>query len=382
MRRERRRPDRDRAADAASPDGADDLVHDDAEGCEARYQRGEQPPRPELGKQPENHGCVEHPAGMVGRPQYLEQDIHDDSAEGNAPEAARAPEDHHGVDRDQKRERERVREHTLVVGAVHGTGEPGDAGSHRDGEETEPLDRDSHHLRREWVFTERTPGAPGAGPVDVVEQDRDDGDAGGRDEDVIGWRVAQHVPEDPEPVDVVDARRPARDVVRSGETEPVPRVAVGREVVEDLEEEEHDDREVVAAQPPRRESEDEAEQDRGRDDDRHGLPGRPVEVVVGRRQLGEEIGREAVEDDVAEVEDAGPADRDVQAHGEQDVEQRVGVDADHIPARAELGNRARDSYERSEQDDARRPVRQAEQTAGACGALARAAHPLVDADLR
>ena len=103
---------------------------------------------------------------------------------------------------------------------------------------------------------------------------------------------------------------------------------------------------------------------------------------MGRRQLGEEIGREAVEDDVAEVEDAGPADRDVQAHGEQDVEQRVGVDPDHIPARAELGNRARDSYERSEQDDARRPVLKAEQTAGACGALARAAHPLVDADLR
>ena len=52
-------------------------------------------------------------------------------------------------------------------------------------------------------------------------------------------------------------------------------------------------------------------------------PRRPVEPVVRRGELGEQVRGEAVEGDVAEVEQAGPADRDVEPEREEDVEHRV-----------------------------------------------------------
>ena len=48
------------------------------------------------------------------------------------------------------------------------------------------------------------------------------------------------------------------------------------------------------------------------------------------RKLGEEVRGKAVERDVPEVEDACPAHRDVQAHGQEDVEHRVGRHPQHV----------------------------------------------------
>ena len=53
-----------------------------------------------------------------------------------------------------------------------------------------------------------------------------------------------------------------------------------------------------------------------------------VELLRGEEREG--IGAEGIEGDVAEVEQARPADRDVEAEREQDVEERVDPDLGQV----------------------------------------------------
>ena len=116
-------------------------------------------------------------------------------------------------------------------------------------------------------------------------------------------------------------------------------VAVDREAVDDLAERERDDRDVVAAQaqrrqaddhprdgaqiPPRRDEE-EVQVDAGQV--RGELAGQDVDAVaaVDRREVvggkpADRVRAEGVEGDVAEVQQAGEADDDVQPQGHDDV---------------------------------------------------------------
>ncbi len=90
---------------------------------------------------------------------------------------------------------------------------------------------------------------------------------------------------------------------------------------------------------------------------------------------------EAVERDVAEVEQAGIADDDVQAEGEQHVEQRVEADADDVAVarqrRQKRGRDAEDEIERRPRDALELRHEPVPLDAALVGR-----DPLVDADLR
>ena len=122
-----------------------------------------------------------------------------------------------------------------------------------------------------------------------------------------------------------------------------------RQVVEedahDLAEAERDDGKVVAAQLERRRAEQHAEQRGDRRADRQDDPERQVQIEVraGEQRIG--VGADGVERDVAEIEQAGEADDDVQAEREQHVED--GVVGDAHPAGADLRQRERQHGERS-----------------------------------
>ena len=111
-----------------------------------------------------------------------------------------------------------------------------------------------------------------------------------------------------------------------------------------------------------------------------------MQPVVRGRELGEEVGGEAVEGDVAQVEEPGPADGDVKTDREQDVEHGVGGDAEEVLVGRQHGDQRDEQDEAGEQDDLRRPLQPAasaaDQPARADGALARTRDPLVGADLR
>ena len=107
------------------------------------------------------------------------------------------------------------------------------------------------------------------------------------------------------PRDVGDAGRAAGEVRPVEQDEP-----------DDLAEGEGDDGEVVAAQPQHREAEDHAP-GRGEDaGERQADPEAPAEIVGEER---EGIGADRVEGDVAEVEEAGVADDDVEAPAEHHI---------------------------------------------------------------
>ena len=117
----------------------------------------------------------------------------------------------------------------------------------------------------------------------------------------------------------VDALRPVGDVDR--------RVQVVEEDADDLAEAERDDRQVVAAQLQRRRAEQHAEQAGDRRADRQDDPERQVQAEVRRREQRVDVGADGVERDVAEVEQAGEADDDVEAERQQHVEHREVEDA-------------------------------------------------------
>ena len=153
--------------------------------------------------------------------------------------------------------------------------------------------------------------------------------------------------------------------------------AVGHDLADDLAEGERDDRDVVAAQPQRRhadqgagdgrrrdgerEDEQEVDVDAGRardgvaDQDGDAVPVGPGVDPEARPEVGGRVRADREEGDVAEVEQAGEADDDV----EPERHHHVGGGQDHVvedvAARAE--EQRRDRGEREHRHDAARPVR-------------------------
>jgi hypothetical protein len=157
--------------------------------------------------------------------------------------------------------------------------------------------------------------------------------------------LVQHdeiVAEQVQRIDVEDPVGPAGEVVAED------LVAVRRQREEDLQEEERDDREVVAAQSPRRQPDEEAagraDDDHERDDDER----RRVDAELLRVQHRVGVRADAVERHESEVEQAAPADDDVEAEGEQHVEHGVERHAVDVRAVREDGHQRERRDEQSE----------------------------------
>ena len=108
-------------------------------------------------------------------------------------------------------------------------------------------------------------------------------------------------------------------------------VGVDDDDPDDLAEPERDDRQVVAAHPQRRRAQDHAGDHGDGDRDRQRQEERPVPVLRG--QDAGRVGADGVEADVAEVEQAGVPDHDVEA----DRDQRVRRHAEQHAAEVDAG---------------------------------------------
>jgi len=141
------------------------------------------------------------------------------------------------------------------------------------------------------------------------DEDADDRE---QQEDVVEIGGAGDVPaEQPGLFDAGDAAGGAGDL------------QIARGDAHDLAEAEGDDGEVVGAQPERRAADDDAGADGGEYRDRDRGPEIPAE---DGGEDAHRIGANRKEGGVAEIEQAGIADDDVQAEREDGVEQRVGED--------------------------------------------------------
>ncbi len=124
---------------------------------------------------------------------------------------------------------------------------------------------------------------------------------------------------DVERVDQVDALRSVGDVDRG--------VEVVHEDANDLAESQRHDRQVVAAKLERRRAEQHAEKAGDAGAERQDHPERQVQAEVRRREQGVDVGADRIERDIAEVEQPGEADDDVETEREHDVEHREIQDA-------------------------------------------------------
>src|SRR5262249_17069140 len=115
-------------------------------------------------------------------------------------------------------------------------------------------------------------------------------------------------------------------------------------------EEQRHDREVVAEQTPRRGAEEEPEQRADHDGEENRVLGAPVVrvdvplLVMRSGEEGVDVGAEAEEGDVAEVEKAGKTYADVQPEGEEGVDEDEDAVVEEVPL----------VHERQEGDDDRR----------------------------
>jgi hypothetical protein len=121
-------------------------------------------------------------------------------------------------------------------------------------------------------------------------------------------------------IDAVDPLRSAGDVDRL--------VEVIDEDTNDLAETEGDDCQIIAAESQRRKAEQHAEAGGDQRANRQQHPERPVQAEVRRGEEAEQIGSDRVEGDVAEVEQAGKTDHQIQAEREQHIDQREIQDPD------------------------------------------------------
>ena len=278
-----------------------------------------------------------------------------------------------------------MREDAELDGGEDRPGQAGRRGAEHEREQLQAVHRHAHHLGGERVLAERTPRPPGARVVDELQRHDHHGEDAEREPEVAADR-AELVAEDADRVDVRDPVRAAGDVGRAVVPRECDPVGVRRQHDVDLREEERHDREVVADQPPRRQPEQQPEQRRGDDHDRDREQRREVEVELRRREQRVEVGAEAVERDEAEVEQARPADDDVQSERQQREEDGVDRDADHVLRARDEGEERRDADRGHEQDPPRAAARRAHRAARAgrraAGALLGAGDPLVGADLR
>ena len=147
--------------------------------------------------------------------------------------------------------------------------------------------------------------------------------------------------EEGRPRDVGDAVGAARD------GDPVE-----QHDADDLAEAQRHDGEIVAAQAQHRKAEHDAERCRQQARERQRLPEAEPEPARDER---EGIGADRVEGDVAEIEQSGEPDHDIEAPAEHDVDQHRGPEIDEI-ARRERQERQRDRERHEQRAEEQRAV--------------------------
>ncbi|MCY1509206.1 hypothetical protein D9M68_435390 [compost metagenome] len=140
-------------------------------------------------------------------------------------------------------------------------------------------------------------------------------------------------------------RRHGHAVRAAGEAQPVV-----QHQADDLAEAERHDRQVVAVHSQYGEAEQRAGQRGGQRRQRQHRPEAQTEVVVAQRQA---VGADGVEGHVAEVEQAGEADHDVQAEAEQHVDQAEDHHGEQVLAGEEREDHRGHQHQRDDPAQAR-----------------------------
>ena len=151
---------------------------------------------------------------------------------------------------------------------------------------------------------------------------------------VVGRREVEAA--DPERVDQRDSLRSVGEVDRLRQ--------VVEEDADDLAEAQRDDREVVAAKLERRRAQQHAEEAGDGGADRQDDPERQVQIEVRRGEQRIDVRADRVERDVAEIEQSGEADDDVEPERQQHEQDREIRDAH--PRGADPGEHERQQDER------------------------------------
>ena len=225
----------------------------------------------------------------------------------------------------------RRRRDVLHLAGVQRAGQPADRRADDERPQLEPEGVDAHHFRGVLVLPDRDPRPADPAAFQVADEQQNDDDQHQAEPEPPGAVVRRHPTSSPlektpsgsfslcpEPRErhLVEAARAAGDVGQ----------VVGQQP-DDLAEPQRDDRQVVAAQPQRREAEDQAGERGDGHRQRHARqprprgaeePGRPdlVPRAVRAGEQRDRVGADGVEADIAEVEQAGLADHDVQADGD------------------------------------------------------------------
>jgi len=304
----------------------------------------------QLGGLGELHVLQIHPSGHVperldpGRELRQEprlQQAEDRGAQRDTPHAAEAAEDHHHQDHDRHVQVEHVRRRGLQAGDVEGSRHAGEARADGKGEQLEAHEVHAHRARRDLIALDREPCAPDPGfPQSETDEDQERNQPEAHV--IIGQRIdTEAVPE----------QRGRGDAVHARGTIGQPR-PVAEDDRHDLAETERDDGEIVALQPQGGRAERHAESggdDRGdrqhepeRDGEMHDADialgnlrnqaqcrerhpeGRPWRGDLIRRENAVRIGADREEGGIAEIEQAGEADHDVEAQCQRGIGRRVG----------------------------------------------------------
>ena len=312
--------------------------------------------------------------------QYFGYRGEDHAAEDHAGDMADTAQHHHGQHGDRFRQRERFRRDKALERGKHGAGHAAERGAHGKGQQFDVARIDAHGLGGDLVFADGHPGTAQARMLQALG-DEHDGDAQKQEQKVIGIhgrhgetghhdgavgaRLARQVDaEDADRVDQIDALRPVREIDRV--------VQIVHEDADDLAKAQGHDGQIVAAQLQGRRTQQGAEQARHGSGQRHDEPDRQMDAVFAdfrphqlhqgfaqhrilihhrfeqdgelrRGQQGRQVGTHGIEGDIAEVEQAGEADDDVQAQGQHDVQQGH-VDDAH-PGVAELRGKEREHHQ-------------------------------------
>ena len=279
-------------------------------------------------------------AGHVA--QRLGQGRQQHRAQDHAGQVADAAEHDHGDDHHRLHQAEGFGRDKALEGGKHGARDAPEGGAHAEGQQLHVAGVDAHGLGGNLVFADGHPGAAYARELQAVADHHAEQHQG--QEQVVVQRdrghaecaqvqiLAQVQAEELDGVDLVESLGAVGDVDR--------RVQVVHEHADDFAKAQRDDGQVVTAQLERWRAQQHAKGAGQAGAQRHGDPQRGVQAVregagdpgkgFGQVRRGEQavhVGADGKEGDVAQVEQAGKADHDVQAQGQQHVQQRHVGDA-------------------------------------------------------
>ena len=194
--------------------------------------------------------------------------------------------------------------------SVERAGEPADGCADGECEQLGGRRVDAGRCGRHLILAQRHPCAADSRALDVAQQ-QDDRDNNDQDRPVVpAWTRAEVKGTVLRLVDARDA------VGAGGQAEDV----VGGEVRDDLPEAERDDGEIVAAQPESRRSQDCPEDRRDASPEKDEYPQGKVQIVDRGREGCARVRADREERGIAEVEQSGEPDDDVEPEGQQHVD--------------------------------------------------------------